>query len=75
MSKTQIFMNRPVYLGLSILELRQTVMYEIWYDFIKPKYKEKSKVCYMDTDSFIVYMKLDDIYKNIAEDVETRLDA
>ena len=75
MSKTQIFMNRPVYLGLSILELRQTVMYEIWYDFIKPKCKEKSKVCYMDTDSFIVYMKLDDIYKNIAEDVETRLDA
>ena len=75
MSKTQIFMNRPVYLGLSILELRQTVMYEIWYDFIKPKYKEKSKVCYMDTDSFIVYMKLDDIYKNIVEDVETRLDA
>ena len=47
-------------------------MYEFWYDYVKPKYGEKVKLCYMDTDSFIVYIKTDDIYKDIAEDVETR---
>ena len=50
-------------------------MYEFWYDFVKPKYGEKAKLCYMDTDSFIVYIKIDDIYKDLAEDVETRSDA
>ena len=47
----------PVYLGLSILDLSKTVMYEFWYDYVKPKYREKEKSCYMDTDSFIVYIK------------------
>ena len=47
-------------------------MYEFWYDYIKPKYGEKAKVCYMDTGSFIVYLKSDDIYKDIAEDAEKR---
>ena len=47
-------------------------MYDFWYDYIKPEYGEKSKLCYMDTDSFIVYIKTDFIYKDIAEDVKTR---
>ena len=67
-------MNKPVHLGLSILELSKILMYEFWYDYVKPKYGEKVKLCYMDTDSFIVYIKTDDIYKDIAEDVETRFD-
>ena len=50
-------MNSPVYLGLSILDLSKMVMYEFWYYYIKPIYGEKSKLFYMDTDSFIVYMK------------------
>ena len=49
-------------------------MYEFWYDYVKPKYGENAKLCYMDTDSFIVHVKTDDIYKDIAEDVETRFD-
>ena len=49
-------------------------MYEFWYDYVKPTYGEKAKLCYMDTDGFIVYIKTDDIYKDTAEDVETRLD-
>ena len=49
-------------------------MHESWYDYVKPKYGKKVKLCYMDTDSFIVYIKTDDIYKNIAENVETRFD-
>ena len=67
-------MNKPVYLGLSILELSKILMYEFWYDYVKPKYGENAKLCYMDTDSFIVHVKTDDIYKDIAEDVETRFD-
>ena len=49
-------------------------MYEVWYDYVKPKHDEKPKLCYMDTDSFIVYIKKDYIYKDIAEDFETRFD-
>ena len=54
-------MNKPVYLGLSILVLSKIVIYEFLYDYIKPKYKEKWKLCYMDTDSFVIYIKTDDI--------------
>ena len=57
-------MNKPVYLGLSIL-------YEFWYDYVKPKYDKKAKLCYMDTDSFIVYIKTADINGDIVQDVDT----
>ena len=67
-------MNKLVHLGLSVLELSKILIYEFWYDYVKPKHGEKVKLCYMDTDSFIVYIKTDDIYKDIAEDVETRFD-
>ena len=55
-------MNKPVYLGLSMLELSKILMYEFWYDYLKPKCGEKTKLCYMDRDSFIVYIKTDDIF-------------
>ena len=61
MKKTQILMNNSVYLGLSILDLSKTVIYEFWYDYVKPKYGENVKLCYIDTDSFIVYLKTDTI--------------
>ena len=61
MSKTQMLMNIPVYLGLSILELSKTVMCEFWSDYLKPKYSESEKPYYMDADSFIVHVKTDDI--------------
>ena len=57
-----------------ILELSKILMHEFWYDYVKPKYGEKEKLCDMDKDSFIVYIKTDDIYKDIAEDIETRFD-
>ena len=65
-------MNKPVYLGLSILDICKTVMYEFWYDYVKPKYGEKVNLCYMDKDSFIVQIRRNNAYKDIAEDVETR---
>ena len=49
-------------------------MYKFWYDYIKVKYSENAKPCYMDTGSFIAHVKIDNIYKDIAEDVETRFD-
>ena len=55
--KTQIIMNKPVYLELSILDLSKTVMYELWYNYVKPKYDENAKLCYINTDSFIVHVK------------------
>ena len=68
-------MNKTVYLGLSILEIRKIVTYEFWYDYLKPKYGEKVKFWYMDTYSYIVYIKADDVYKDIGKDVGTRLKA
>ena len=70
--KTQILMNRPVYLGLSIIDMCKTVMYEFWYDYVKPKYGEKVNLCYMDKDSFIVQIRKNNVYKDIAEDVKKR---
>ena len=74
MKKTQILMNKPDYIELSILDLTKTVLYEFWYDYLKPKYGENVKLCYMDTDSFIVYAKTDDTNKDITKDVETSFD-
>ena len=59
--KTQLFINKPIYLGLSTLEISKIVIYEFWYDYVKPKYGEKAKLCYMDTNSFIVYIKTEDL--------------
>ena len=51
MKKTKVKMNKPIYLGLSILEISKTLMYEFWYDYMKPKYNDNIKLCYMDRDS------------------------
>ena len=67
-------MNKSDHLGLSILELSKTLKYEFWYDYVKPKYGQRTILCCRDTENFIVCIKTDDIYKDIAEDVETRFD-
>ena len=67
-------MNKPIYLGLSILEMSKILMYEFWYDYMKPKYINDVKLCYMDTDSFVMHIKTNDFYKDIASDVENRFD-
>ena len=75
MKKTKVKMNKPIYLGLSILEISKILMYEFWYDYMKPKYGDNVKLCYMGTDSFIMHIKTEDFYKDIADDVEKRFDA
>ena len=74
MKKTKVKMNKPAYLGLSILEISTTLMYEFWQDYMKPKYADNVKLCYMDTDSFIMHIKTENFYKDIANDVEKRFD-
>ena len=72
--KTKIKMNKPIYLRLSILEISKILMYEFWYDYMKPKYNDNVKLCYMDTDSFGMYIKTNDFYKDISNDVERKFD-
>ena len=74
MKRIKVKMNKSVYLGLSILEINKTLMYEFWYDYIKPKYQNNAKLCYMDTDNFIINIKTEDFYEDIANDVEKRFD-
>ena len=56
MKKTKGKMNKPIYLGMSILDIRKMLMYKFWYDHFKPKYIDRAKLCYMDTDSFIIHI-------------------
>ena len=59
---------------MPILEISKLLMYEFWYDYMKPKYGDNVKICYMDTDSFIMNTKTEDFYKDIAKNVEKRFD-
>ena len=74
MRKVKVKMNKPVCLGLSTLETSKTLMYEFWYDYMKPKYGDNVKLYYIDTDSFIIHIKTEDFYKAVADDVEKRFD-
>ena len=74
MKKAKVKMNKPIYLGLSILEISKILMYEFWYDYMKPKYNDDVKLCYMDTDSFVMHIKTNDFYKDISDDVDSRFD-
>ena len=63
-------MNKPVYLGQAILNISKTLMYEFWYDYIKPMYQEKARLCYTDTDRFIINIETEDFYEDIAQDYD-----
>ena len=74
MKKIKIKMNKPVYLGFSILVISKMLMYEFHLDYIEPKCQSNAKLCYMDTDSFIIHIKTEDFYEGIANAVEKRFD-
>ena len=71
---TEVKINKPIYLRQAILDLSKTLMFEFWYDYIVPKYGDKVKLCYIDTDSFIMHIKTDDFYKDINADVDKWFD-
>ena len=66
-------MNNPIYLGMSILDISKTLMYEFWYDYIEPKYQGRAKLC-IDTDSFVIHIKTEDFHEDIADDAEKWFD-
>ena len=74
MKKVEIKMDKLICLGQVILDISKTLMYEFWYDYIKPKYDDKARLCYVDTDSFVMHIKTEDFYKDIARDVERWFD-
>ena len=74
MKKIKVKMNKSIYLGFSILDLSKTLVYKFWYEYMKPKYADNVKLCYIDTDSFIMHNKTEDFYEDIADDVEKIFD-
>ena len=74
MEKAKVKMNSPVYLGMSVLDISKTLKYEFWYDYVKPKCKDKAKLCYMDTDSFVINIFTKDFFEDINSDVERWFD-
>ena len=76
MKKTKVKINKPIYVCMSLLDISKTLMYEFWYEFwyVKPKYKEKAKLCYMDTDSFVINIFTEDFFGDINNDVERWFD-
>ena len=74
MKKTEVKINKPIYLGQAVLDLRKTLMFEFWYDYLKPMYDDKIRLCYTDTDNFITHIKTDDFYKDISADVDKSFD-
>ena len=74
MRKTEVLMDKPFHIGQAILDISKALMYEFWYDYLKPKYQDKIKLCYMDTDSFILNFQTEDFYKDIASDVDKWFD-
>ena len=74
MKKTKVKMNKPIYLRLSILEINKILMYKFWCDYMKPKYNDNVRLCYMDTDNFIMNIKTKDFYKDISDDVDNKFD-
>ena len=74
MKKTKVKMNKSIYLGMSVLDISKMLMYKFWYDYVKPKYKENAKLCYVDTDNFVINIFTEDFYKDIKNDVERWFD-
>ena len=67
---TRVKMTKPLYLGLTILDINKIIMYEVWYNYIIPKYVDKAKLCYTDTDRFIIYIKTEDFFEDISSDIQ-----
>ena len=74
MKKREVYMNKPLYLGEAILDYSKMPVHEFWYDYLIPMYGDKIKLCYMDTDSFIIYVETEDFYKDIINDVNKWFD-
>ena len=74
MKKTKLYFNKPVYLGMCILDLSKTLMYDFHYNFIIPKYMDKCKLLFTDTDSLMYEIETLDFYRDISPEVKAKFD-
>ena len=74
MKKIRVKMAKALYLGRSILDISKMLMHEFWYGYINSKYGDRVKLCYTDTDSFIIDIKTEDFFEDISNDVERWFD-
>ena len=74
MKKTKVKMIKPTYLGMSMLDNSKTLMHELWYDYTKPKYGHRAKLCYAGTDTFVIHIKIEDFVEDLSGDVERWFD-
>ena len=74
MKQTKVKVNKPVYLGMSILDISKILMYEFCYDYIKSKYQDRAKLCYMDTENVIINIETEYFYEDIANNVEKQFE-
>ena len=70
MRKTRVFMDKPIIVGQAILDKSKELMYDFYYDYLQPKYKDKLKLLYMDTDSFVLEIETDDFYEDTKKDLK-----
>ena len=74
MRKTKVLMDKLIAVGQAVLDISKNLMYEFWYEYLKPMYQNNIKLCYMDTDSFIIHIQTDDFLKDISKDVDKWFD-
>ena len=74
MKKTEVYFNKPVYVGQAILDLSKTLMFDFHYNYIKKKYKNRAELMFTDTDSFLYHIRTDDFYKDISSDIQDKFD-
>jgi len=74
MKKAELVFNKPAYLGISILDLSKTLMYDFHYNYIKKKYGPKAKLLMTDTDSLMYEIETDDFFEDIREDIKDKFD-
>ena len=74
MRKTEVLLDNPIAVGQAILDISKTLTYEFWYDYLKPKYQDNIKLCYMDTDRFILQIQTDNFFNDINNDVNKWFD-
>ena len=74
MRKTSLLMNKPIYLGMCILDLSKIIMFDFHYNYIKSKYADKAKLLFTDTDSLMYEIETEDFYKDISGDVKDKFD-
>ena len=72
--KTKVKMKKPIYLGMLIFDIIKTLMYKFWYNYFKPKYGDRAKLCHTDTDGFIIHIVTEDFFEDISNGVEAWYD-